>query len=222
MKDYRVTVKVRNNRILRAIEEAGGSPGAKWCNQHGLDYKALNNLINMTSGPAAKDAQLTRTARQLCDVLDKLPEDLWSSAQLYPLEKNFSEIEMDHAQVMALLPDGSTSTSYLPDLSDFEERQQKALVDKVLETIPARLQTIIRMRFEDDLTLDQIGQALGITKERVRQMEVKALRMLRHPSRCEMLQDCRVEDATGMTDLDRNKWKRDAAERLKSKDAPSS
>lgn len=38
MKDYRVTVKVRNNRILRAIEAAGGTLVGKWCEEHGLAY----------------------------------------------------------------------------------------------------------------------------------------------------------------------------------------
>ena len=91
-KDYRLTVKVRNNRILKAIEAVGGTPGGKWCAANGLNYVSVNELINLTSSPLNKvDGTLTLNASLLCDVLGKLPEDLWSNEQLYPLVKNFSE-----------------------------------------------------------------------------------------------------------------------------------
>ena len=51
MKDYRITVKVRNNRMLNAIADAGGTPGQKWCAGKGLSYARWNSLINMTSSP---------------------------------------------------------------------------------------------------------------------------------------------------------------------------
>ncbi len=97
MKDYRITVKVRNNRILKAIEECGGTPGQKWCEANGLSYSSLNYFINMAKSPLRDDGTIRSSASQLCDVVGKLPEELWSNEQLYPLEKNFSEMEMDYA-----------------------------------------------------------------------------------------------------------------------------
>ncbi len=66
MKDYRVTVKVRNNRILRAIEEAGGTPGQKWCEEQGIGYQSINNLVNMTASPLTADGNLSAPAAMLC------------------------------------------------------------------------------------------------------------------------------------------------------------
>jgi RNA polymerase primary sigma factor len=58
---------------------------------------------------------------------------------------------------------------------------------EVLNTLTPREERIIKMRFglEDgtEHTLEQVGQAFGVTRERIRQIEAKALRKLRHPSR---------------------------------------
>jgi len=207
MKDYRVTVKVRNNRLLKAIEDAGGSTGQKWCEANGLGYARVNSLINMTSSPLAAEGDLYPDAARLCDVLGKLPEDLWSNEQLYPLERNFSEMEMDHAQVVAMLP--AEQQFYLPDFSDLEQAQTKALVSQALSTLTPREQEVIRMRFEDDLTLAECAKRLGVTQGRIRQIEIKAMRKLRHPARVGMF-----VDALDMEEADRMKYKRATAEYL--------
>ncbi len=187
MKDYRVTVKIRNNRLLKAIESVGGSPGAKWCESNGLGYAKVNDLINMTSSPLQKDGELFRDAERLCEVLNKLPEDLWSNAQLYPLEKNFSEIALDYAQVVALLPPDEQVC--LPDFSGIENQERTKLVDEALATLTEREEKVLRMRFHEEMTLDDVGKALGVTRERVRVVEHKAMQKLRHPSRASKLID---------------------------------
>lgn len=187
IKDYRLTLRVRNNRLLKAIEAIGGTPGSKWCAASGLSYSCVNNLINMTSSPLTEKGELRRDAAKLCEVLNKLPEDLWSNEQLYPLEKNFSEMEMDYAQVVALLP--QEQQSYLPDFSEFEQTQTKALISKAVSTLRPREQAILRMRFEDDLTLEECARQLHVTRERVHQIETKTLRKMRDPKRVGMLVD---------------------------------
>ncbi len=201
MKDYRLTLKVRNNRLLKAIETAGGTPGAKWCAANGLTYTLVNDLINMTSSPLTIKGKLRQEAVKLCEILNKLPEDLWSNEQLYPLEKNFSEMEMDYAQVIALLP--KEEQSYLPDFSEFEQAQTKALVSKLVSTLTPREQDVIRMRFEDDLTLAECAAQFNVGLERIRQIEAKALRKMRHPARIGML-----VDVLDLNEADRAKYER--------------
>jgi RNA polymerase sigma factor (sigma-70 family) len=181
IKDYRLTIKVRNNRILKAIEAVGGTPGNKWCEEHGLRYARVNDLINMTSSPLSADGKLYRDAERLCEVLGKLPEELWSNEQLYPLERNFSSMEMDHAQVVALLP--HDQQSYLPDFSNIEQAQTKSLLLKAMSTLMPREQAILKMRFYDDLLLEECAKNLGVTIERARQIEAKALVKMRNPTR---------------------------------------
>jgi len=64
-------------------------------------------------------------------------------------------------------------------------------VDKVLSSLTPREERVLRMRFgigeKSDHTLEEVGQDFEVTRERIRQIEAKALRKLRHPSRSKRL-----------------------------------
>lgn len=185
MKDYRVTVKVRNNRILNAIENIGGRPGSIWCEQAGLNYSHLNAYINMLTSPIEKGGGLKESALLLCDVLGVMPDDLWSEEQLYPLEKNFSELEMDFEQVAALM---GGEPRLLEEQAD-DDRVGR-LIDDALKSLTQREKKVVIMRFRDDVTQKDTGAALGITSSRVQQIEKRALRKLRHPKCAKGLSAC--------------------------------
>jgi RNA polymerase sigma factor (sigma-70 family) len=211
MKDYRLTIKVRNNRLLKAIEGAGGTPGKKWCDANGLSYVKVNSLINMTSSPLTANGDLFPDAAKLCDVLGKLPEDLWSNEQLYPLERNFSEMDMSHEQVVALLP--QEQQQYLPDFSELENAQTKSLVSAALSTLTDREREVIRMRFEEDLTYEECAKQFDLTRGRICQIEAKAMRKLRHPARVGMFVD--AIDFVNFDKAERAKYKNATKEYLK-------
>ena len=69
----------------------------------------------------------------------------------------------------------------------------KEQLNEVLDTLTDREENVLRLRFglEDGQTktLEQVGQQFGVTRERIRQIEAKALRKLRHPSRLKQLKD---------------------------------
>ena len=73
------------------------------------------------------------------------------------------------------------------DIETINAAQTQKIVAKVLDSLPEREAAIIRMRFgigqKSDMTLEQIGQIYGVTRERIRQIEDKALRKMLHPSR---------------------------------------
>lgn len=141
MKDYRITVKVRNNRILKAIEAVGGTPGNKWCEANGLGYGLVNDLINLTASPIGEYGDLRPTAARLCEVL-----------------------------------------GVLPDFSAIDQRETRALLDKAKARLTEREREVIALRYEKDLSLQECAKILKYTVERIRQIESKALRKLRHPS----------------------------------------
>ncbi|MFO7255674.1 MAG: sigma-70 family RNA polymerase sigma factor, partial [Bacillota bacterium] len=66
-------------------------------------------------------------------------------------------------------------------------------LEGVLETLTPREEKVLRLRFGLDdgraRTLEEVGQVFGVTRERIRQIEAKALRKLRHPSRSKKLKD---------------------------------
>ena len=65
------------------------------------------------------------------------------------------------------------------------------MTTRVLATLTAREEQILRMRFgigqKSDFTLEEVGQQFSVTRERIRQIEAKALRKLKHPSRSRKL-----------------------------------
>jgi RNA polymerase primary sigma factor len=80
----------------------------------------------------------------------------------------------------------------LPDPMEIvSDRDTSKVVQKILGTLKLKDENILRMRFgigvSDAMTLDEIGTRMGVTRERIRQIEAKALRKLKHPSRLDAL-----------------------------------
>jgi RNA polymerase sigma factor (sigma-70 family) len=75
----------------------------------------------------------------------------------------------------------------------FEENQFKKRINDVLDSLTPRESKILRLRygldFDTEYTLEQVGSMFGYTRERIRQIEAKALRKMRHPSRTDSLRD---------------------------------
>ena len=73
------------------------------------------------------------------------------------------------------------------------KNQLKEKITSILSTLTPREERVIRMRFgiglNTDYTLEEVGQQFSVTRHRIRQIEAKALRKLRHPSRGDVLKD---------------------------------
>ena len=91
----------------------------------------------------------------------------------------------------ATLGDSIEDTLNIPPMEAAMQSNLRAIVCKLLEGLSAREAKVLRMRFGIDMssdhTLDEVGKQFNITRERVRQIEAKALRKLKHPSRAEQL-----------------------------------
>ncbi len=180
MSDYRVRVTVRNARLLRAIERAGHRPGAPFAALVGISYYgALLPYINLTRSPLRPDSLLRECAWNLCDFLNASPSDLWSDAQLQPLETNHSSIDLDADSVQAL----ACGTASADPLRLASHAQAGRIIQDALDTLTPREADVIRERFFVGSSLDEVAEKMEVTRERVRQIEGKALRKLRHESR---------------------------------------
>ncbi|MCK4847135.1 MAG: RNA polymerase sigma factor RpoD [Deltaproteobacteria bacterium] len=93
--------------------------------------------------------------------------------------------------------DGTSLSDFIPDdsfVSPAEEMVNANMVDhlnEILSTLTDREEQVLRMRFgigvETNYTLEEVGEAFNVTRERIRQIEAKALRKLRHPTRSKVL-----------------------------------
>jgi len=123
MTDYRVQIKVRNARLLRAIEQACHQPGQIFAGEVGISYTGhLLPYLNLKRTPFDENGDLRPCAEKLCVFLNCLPDELWSEEQRYPLVTNAAEIELSAASVNELLASPSSCTDPLSLL----EKQQAA------------------------------------------------------------------------------------------------
>lgn len=88
------------------------------------------------------------------------------------------------AEEFGCLPDWMAQESPEPLL----RRDLERVVAYVLSTLTEREEAVLRLRIGHDCTLEEVAKTFGVTRERIRQIEAKALRRLRHPSRTLVLQ----------------------------------
>lgn len=148
--------------------------------------------------------KLIRVKRQLLQELgrDATPEEIAEEMDMEP-EKVREILKIAQEPVSLETPIGEEEDSHLGDFIPDDDAQAPAdaatsillkeqLVD-VLDTLTEREQKVLRLRFGLDdgraRTLEEVGKEFDVTRERIRQIEAKALRKLRHPSRSKKLKD---------------------------------
>ena len=148
--------------------------------------------------------KLSRCQRQLTLELNREPtdEELAKKMNMTP-EKVREVIKIAQDPVSLETPIGEEDDSHLGDFvpdesnmspEDFTIHEMlKEEIGDVLLTLTEREEQVLRLRFGLDdgssKTLEEVGQMFGVTRERIRQIEAKALRKLRHPSRSRKLKD---------------------------------
>ncbi|MBN2719498.1 MAG: RNA polymerase sigma factor RpoD [Proteobacteria bacterium] len=146
--------------------------------------------------------KLIRTSRQLVQELGRepMPEEIAERMEL-PLDKVRKVLKIAKEPISLETPIGEEEDSHLGDfiedkkvISPGDAVVQASLrghVREILESLTPREEKVLKMRFgideRTDHTLEEVGQNFSVTRERIRQIEAKALRKLRHPSRCRKL-----------------------------------
>ena len=148
--------------------------------------------------------KLARVQRQLTLELNREPsEEELAKKMGISVEKIREIYKISQDPVSLETPIGEEDDSHLGDFIKDERNQSpeefatnemlKDEISEVLLTLTEREEKVIRLRFglEDGKprTLEEVGQMFGVTRERIRQIEAKALRKLRHPSRSRKLRD---------------------------------
>jgi RNA polymerase primary sigma factor len=146
--------------------------------------------------------KIVRTSRQLLNEMGRepTPEELAQNLGM-SLEKVLKVLKITKEPLSLETPIGNEEDSHLGDLIEDKnailpidaaiQSDLREITTTMLASLSPREERILRMRFgigmNSDHTLEQVGQKFSVTRERIRQIEAKALRKLKHPSRSKVL-----------------------------------
>ena len=182
--DFNLKVTVRNGRLLRAIRERYSSV-ADMCRKMSRSHQTVNKLITMKSVPYNSKGW-TDLALDVAGMVGRDPEDLWPNhMRELRLNKSTSEVNLDLDDVKKLVQEGSSEKT-ISQLSAISQFSQK---------LTPRERDVLARRFAHDQSLNECAASLRVSRERVRQIEAKALRKMR-----------KVASDLGYMDVKNPKW----------------
>ncbi len=158
--------KYPRNTMLEELIFAEGLSLAKWCEKHKLSLSRIGEILNNRYNPIDSFGKISEVVLKFCEAVNLLPEDIWSYDELRIAE---------------------VSAGLLPPVYAESELDLKETVEAVLETLPLIECDVLIGRFFEGKTLEELAEPLGVTRERVRQIEVKAIKHLRSRHRWPLL-----------------------------------
>ena len=167
-KDFNIKVTVRNGRLLNAIRKRYESV-ADLSRQMGRSPTNINPLVTMTVKPI-NEKGWTDLALDVAAMVGEDPEDLWPKyMREIKLKKATAEVSMDLDSVKQIMADGSSEKSL----------SQIGVIKQLSEGLSPREKQVLDMRWMKNQTLEECSKVVGLSRERIRQIESKTFRKMK-------------------------------------------
>ena len=151
------------------------------------------NFIKRKKQELSNELQREPSLDELAEVCDMEPDKV---LEILKRDKNVVSLdtpikEDEDSSLVEFIPSDANLDDVV--IHEVEQKNLREKIDELLTGLNDQEQKVLRMRFglddDDPKTLEEIGKVFGVTRERIRQIEAKALRKLRHPSRSRKLKD---------------------------------
>jgi len=173
-----IIAKFKNNNLRRRRETLGFPSIKDFCREYNIHYSQYWSYESFRDYPK-KDFLIKKFERIFkCPIEDLFPPE-YKEAVDRKLGKKIEKIV-----TLRELPPYMENAYLLPSPEElYEKAETKEQIEEALKTITEREAKVLKLIYYEDLTLGEVGQRLNVSRERIRQIEGKALRKLKHPSR---------------------------------------
>ena len=182
MKDYYATLRIQQGRLKAAMQELGIATAADLSRRSGATQGDIGNLLNFRESPRAKNGKWRAVTLAICKALGSEPSELFPEHLDYEIPTNRIASFVEHAQL------SGTETLQLGPGEECQQAEMEQTLDEVLGTLTDRERDVLKARFWEGKTLDEIGDEQGVRGSTIRMLEAKALCKLRRPTRLEKLE----------------------------------
>ena len=181
-KDYEITVTIKNNRLLEAMERAGIKNAAELSRATGVSQSAIGDMLKLSISGENQWGKWRPPLIKLSEFLRCMPEDLVPVAQVAsPLKKNSSKITASLDEIESIA--GGLVSAALPASERLEIEEKNGQLRNAVDNLLGNRQAyVIKQRFGIDCepkTLEELGNEFNVSKDRIRQIEAKALLKLK-------------------------------------------
>ena len=192
MKDYRLEIKVKNNVVLKRIEDMGYDSIFVFCREKKLTYSSVLGITRFTAPFYNRNGDISEMVLKLAVALEIMPEEIYPPERRQkPLKDNKYVVEIEKADLMQI------STSLRMDALPLDDRKMlndfSSAIKQVMLTLTPKEQRVLDLRYGlthgEESTLEEVGNAFNLSRERIRHIEAKAIRKMKHPARSRLLRE---------------------------------
>lgn len=204
-----------NLGLIKAAEKYDGSKGFRFST---YAHYWIRQAISRALGDQSRTIRIPANMVELLSKVKKATAELTQKNERQPTDKEIADflgVELEKVQTVMDISQATTSLDTPVDdegetsigdliadhaaenpFANLVKEANHQIIEAVLNTLSAREADILRMRFginaAKPMTLEEVGQHYGVTRERIRQVENKAIRKLRNPVRAKMLREAIV------------------------------